>query len=52
MNAIYYECVNERKKIEKKGGGRTYNLVFTNPLLYHLHQHILLQCTHKFLYRK
>jgi hypothetical protein len=33
----------KEKKIQKKsGGGRTYNHVFTSPLLYHLHQHILL----------
>jgi hypothetical protein len=40
MNDIYYECVNERKNFQKSGGGRTYN-VFTSPLPYHLHQHIL-----------
>ncbi len=35
MNAIHYECVNERKKnFKKSGGGRTYNHVFTSPLLY------------------
>jgi hypothetical protein len=38
LNAIYYKCVNERKKISKSGRGRTYILVFTSPLLYHLHQ--------------
>ncbi len=50
MNAIYYECVNEKKNLKKSGRGRTYNLVFTSPLLYHLHHHILLLYSNKFLY--
>jgi hypothetical protein len=43
MNAIYYECVNEKIFLTKSGRGRTYKLyLFTCPLLYHLHHHILL----------
>ena len=32
----------KEKKFQKSGGGRTYNHVFTSPLLYHRHQQIFI----------
>ncbi len=40
----------KEKNFKKSGGGRTYNHVFTSPLLNHLHQHIFFLWLNKVLY--